>query len=62
MEKRNYNGLNGWESEVYLWIEQDSSIMVKAVSKFGDPVELTSEGARNLARLLNESAKKLDEL
>jgi len=61
MDAKYYKKLKGWENKVYLWIEQDSSIMVKAVSEFGDPVELTSEDARNFAKLLNEAADKLEQ-
>ncbi len=61
MENESIERLKGWEKEVYLWLEQNSSIMVKATSEFGDPVELNSNDARNLATLLNEAADKLDE-
>jgi hypothetical protein len=30
MEKLNYQKLEFWEEDVYLWIEQKSTIMVKA--------------------------------
>ena len=62
MNKEKCKKLKGLESEVYLWIEQDSSIMLKAVSEFGDPVELSSKDAKNLAKLLTEAAEKLDQL
>ncbi len=52
--------LPGWEDEAYLWIEQDSSIMAKIVSKFGDPLELTADEARLLAVMLNTVADDLD--
>jgi len=52
--------LEGREDEVYLWIEKDSSIMVKAMSKHGDPVELTSDDARRLADLLKEISERSD--
>ncbi len=47
--------------EVYLWMEQDTSIHLKAVTKYGDPVELSAEEARELAQVLEGLAKKLDE-
>ena len=53
--------LKGWEKEVNLWVEQGSSIMVRAMSSFGDPVELTSEDARAFAEMLLAAAEKLDE-
>lgn len=40
------------DGDVYLWIEQDSSIHLKAVTKFGDPVEMQCEDARTLGKLL----------
>jgi len=42
------------------WIEQESSIHLKSVSKFGDPVELTAKEARILAENLNKLAELLD--
>ncbi|MET3392752.1 hypothetical protein ABIC33_003410 [Variovorax sp. 1140] len=42
------------------WIEQESSIHLKSVSKFGDPVELTAKEARVLAENLNKLAELLD--
>ena len=46
--------------EVYVWIEQDSSIMIKAVTQHGDPVELTEREAEELGRTLIEMARFLD--
>ena len=54
--------LPGLENEVYCWVEQESSIMLKASSKDCDPVALTSENARSLAKLLLEKANELEEL
>lgn len=62
MKKENIRKLPGSENEVYLWIEQESSIMVKAVNPYGDPVELSSQEVRNFAKLLNEAANELDRL
>ena len=62
MTKNHYSELQGWEKEVNLWVEQESSIMVRAVSSFGDPVELTSEDARAFASMLLAAADKLDEV
>jgi len=62
MKNESLKELKNFEGEVYLWVEQESSIMVKAVSKSGDPVELTSKDARVLAKLLNEAAEKLEKL
>ena len=55
------NRLVELSEEVYLWIEQDTSIHLKAVTKYGDPVELSAEEARELAKVLEELARKLDE-
>ena len=45
---------------VDVWIEQDSSIQLKAISKFGDPVELTVDEVRVLAENLRRLAELLD--
>ena len=55
--------LPGWEDDVYLWIEQESSIMLKAsTSRPGNPVELSAADARRLARMLEEAADELDRM
>ena len=46
--------------EVYFWLEQDSSIMLKAQTAHGDPVELTADEARDIASALSAMAQKLD--
>ncbi len=45
--------------EVAVWIEQGSSIHLKAVAGT-DPVELTEEEARELGKILHSLANKLD--
>jgi hypothetical protein len=63
MEDKKVRRLKDWEDEVYLWVEQESSIMLKAAAgRSGDPVELTSKDAKELARLLLEAAADLDAL
>jgi len=48
---------------VYMWIEFESSIMLKAaVKEFNDPVELTVDEARIIAKSLLALADKLDNL
>jgi hypothetical protein len=44
------------DGEVYFWIEQDSSIHLKALSGSSDPVEMTFVQARELGRRLIELA------
>ena len=46
--------------EAVVWVEQESSIMLKAVTPTGDPVELTAHEARELARALVEMAESLE--
>lgn len=46
--------------EAYVWLEQDTSIHLKAVTEFGDPVELTADEAERLAQVLTDLAKSLD--
>ena len=46
--------------EVYLWVEQGSAIMLKAVTKEGDPVELFSKTARELAETLLKMVAEIE--
>ena len=48
--------------EVYLWLEQGTSIHLKAASANGDPVELRVDEAREIASALIAAAQKLDAL
>jgi hypothetical protein len=57
------NDLNKFSNgDVYFWIEQESSIHLKAVTSDGDPVELTAIEAREFATALLEAALKLETL
>ena len=46
--------------DVYCWLEADSSVMLKAVTRFGDPVELSSDEAREIAAALLALADRLE--
>jgi len=46
--------------EIRFWIEQESSIHLKAVSPHGDPTELTAEDAREIAAALIAAAEQID--
>lgn len=48
--------------DVYGWVEQESSVMFKAVTQHGDPVELTAAEARDVARALVQLADQLESL
>ncbi|HMA95104.1 MAG TPA: hypothetical protein VKP30_20575 [Polyangiaceae bacterium] len=37
------------DGEIALWSDQNRAIHIKAVSAFGDPVEMTAEEAKELA-------------
>ena len=50
------------DGDVHFWIEQQSSIHLKAVTSHGDPVELTATEAREIATTLLEAARKLETL
>ncbi|HEV3235628.1 MAG TPA: hypothetical protein VGZ25_01485 [Gemmataceae bacterium] len=45
---------------VYGWVEDESSVMFKAVTQFGDPVELTANEARTIAATLHALADSLE--
>lgn len=47
------------EGAVRLWVEQGSSIHLKAISPHNDPVELTAEQALELAQALQRLASRL---
>jgi len=46
--------------DVYAWVGHDSSVMLKAVTQHGDPVELTADDARAIANALLELAARLE--
>lgn len=48
------------DGEISVSVEQESSIHLKAVSPFGDPVELNAEEAKELAALLLKFAEEID--
>jgi hypothetical protein len=50
------------DGDVCFWIEQRSSIHLKAVTSHGDPVELTASEAQEIAAALLEAARKLETL
>jgi hypothetical protein len=45
--------------EACCWAEQESSVMLKAVASFGDPVELSKEEAIAFARALLKAADEI---
>ena len=44
------------DEHLKVWIEQDTSIHLKAVTDRGDPVELTENDARQLEKILLQYA------
>lgn len=50
------------DDSIIAWIEQEASIHLKAITFYGDPVELTTQEARILAKKLVEFADKIDAL
>jgi hypothetical protein len=48
--------------DVYGWVEQESSVMFKAVTQHGDPVELSAAEARQIAEALLELAAQLESM
>ena len=46
--------------DVRCWLERDSSVMLKAVTRFGDPVELVADEARAIAGALVALADRLE--
>lgn len=60
--KESINRYTSADGCIDAWIEQESSIHLKSISKFGDPVELTAKEARMLAEGLKRLAELLDEM
>ncbi len=48
------------DGEVHFWIEADSSIMLKAVTQEGNPVELGPNEARRISEALLKAAIELE--
>jgi hypothetical protein len=48
------------DGDAYCWLEQESSVMLKAITKHGDPVELTKKEAIDLAHALLKAAERID--
>jgi hypothetical protein len=48
--------LNG--GEIVIWIENDSSLHIKCVTRSGDPVELNSEEVDELCKILQKLAER----
>jgi hypothetical protein len=45
--------------DVYMWVEQGTSIMLKAVTSSGDPVELTEDETEAVIAALQLSLQRL---
>ena len=48
------------DGDTYCWTEQESSVMLKAATKFGDPVELSKKEAIELANAMLKAANQID--
>ena len=46
--------------EIKIWVENETSIHIKAITNFGDPVELNAEEAIELSALLKKLAKEIE--
>lgn len=58
MEDMNKDIKKFCNGQVVIWLEQDSSIMIKAVNKeYGDPVEMEADEAIELAKMLKDFAE-----
>ncbi|TAG05358.1 MAG: hypothetical protein EAZ43_02395 [Betaproteobacteria bacterium] len=48
------------EGDLYFWVEQDASLMLKSSTSFGDPVELNAEELRELIDLLQRALLQIE--
>jgi hypothetical protein len=46
-------------NEISLWIENGTSIQMKAVTKYGDPVEINYDEAIELSNILRKMADEI---
>jgi hypothetical protein len=60
MNKKDDNYFQIDNGNVQLWIEQDQLICLKAVTKEGDPVELSEEEAKELLNILQVFIGKIE--
>jgi hypothetical protein len=58
MEPKNFYNLS--EGEISVSLEQEA-IHIKAIDKFGDPVELTKKKALELSNILKQLAENISE-
>ena len=49
------------DGDVRCWVEQDASVMLKAVTGFRDPVELTARECREIGEAHLRMARVLDQ-
>ena len=47
--------------DLHFWLEQDASVMIKAVTRYGDPVELSERELDLLIKELSRMQRQLDE-
>ncbi len=47
------------DGDIVLWIDDESSIHLKSVTKFGDPVELSFEEVNELCEVLRRLASRV---
>jgi hypothetical protein len=57
--KENKDVFSVSDGDAYCWAERESSVMLKAVTKSGDPVELTKDEAIELATALLKASKQI---
>jgi hypothetical protein len=50
------------DGDVCVWIEQEGSISIKAVTSFGDPVELSTDEAKDLVDALLRFISEIESL
>jgi hypothetical protein len=46
--------------EIKLWVENETSIHLKAITTFGDPVELNAEEAIEISTLLKKLSEEIE--
>jgi hypothetical protein len=55
----NYDVVSLSDGDISIWIDGESSVHIKSVTKFGDPVELNAHEVDELCEILKKMADQI---
>ena len=47
------------DGDISLWVDNETTVHIKSITKFGDPVELTDEEVNDLIEILSKLLKRI---